>query len=671
MSPKSAEKRTERLLNLVIALLSSRRGFTKQELFEEIELYSEAATPEAREKLFDRDKAFLREQGIPVESYSDDPLYEQDNSLQRYRIRSEEYRLPEVSFTPAESAVLALAAQMWEQASLGSAAARALRKLRARGVLAEDAASSPVHPAIRTSDPNFAKVFRAVTDRTPVSFGYRASSGQESTRSVQPWGMGSRYGHWYLVGWDTDRSAERWFRLSRMTTDVRTGKGSYSVPADFDIHSSLASLDHVFAPQSAAVDVRAGAGAELRLRAAAGDAADADTGDAPAGPPAGWDRLWFTVTDLDALAADAAALGTAARAVYPSELREAAGAALARARSFQSEPVPEYTAPAAARGAAPKAAGAQERLSRLLDLVPYILANQGTGMAETAERFGVSQEQLASDLNLLFVSGPRYYPNGLMDVNFETGEIYIDNAENLSQPVRLSMDEAAALVVGLDTLAALPGAAPTDAVAAAHAKLTEAAGTAAAAGTSLAAELLPSGSTPPGLLEDLRKAVTGRRRLAIRYVVPSRDEVSDRVVDPRRIFSDNNVWYLDAWCHRAQAGRFFRVDRILSAADDGEASADRPEADPQFPSSLFTPGESDEFVTIRLLPDASWVADAYHAERRFQLPDGSQAVVLRTANTGWIPGFIARLAGSGAVLEPAGLRAETQSWLAAAAADYA
>ncbi|MER1996132.1 MAG: WYL domain-containing protein [Arthrobacter sp.] len=665
MSAKSAEKRTERLLNLVIALLSTRRGFTKQELFDEIELYSEAATPDAREKLFDRDKKFLREQGIPVESYSEDPVFEQDNSVQRYRIRSEEYRLPEVSFTPAESAVLALAAQMWEQASLGSAAARALRKLRARGVLAEDAAASPVHPAIRTADPNFDRVFRAVTNRTPITFGYRASNGLESFRSVQPWGMGSRYGHWYLVGWDTDRGAERWFRLSRMTTDVTSAKGTYSVPEDFDIHASLASLDSVFAPVAAAVDVRTGTGAELRLRAT-GSADPA--AELPAASP-GWDRLWFAVTDLEALAADAAALGTAARAVHPPELSSAARATLARARNFQAEPVPDYPAPAAARNTGPKAHGAQERLSRLLDLVPYVLAHQGADLARTAERFGVTPEQLASDLNLLFVSGPRYYPNGLMDVNFETGEIYIDNAQNLSQPVRLSMDEAAALVVGLDTLAALPGAAPTDAVASAHAKLTEAAGTAAGAGTSLAAELLPSG-TSPELLDILQRAVTGRRRLSIRYVVPSRDEVSDRLVDPRRIFSDNNIWYLDAWCHRAQAGRFFRVDRILSAADQGGAAEDLPAADPQFPSSLFTPGEADEFVTIRLLPDAAWVADAYHSEQRAGLPDGSQAVVLRTASSGWIPGFIARLAGSGAVLEPAELRRATQAWLDQAAANY-
>ncbi|MBD7994144.1 WYL domain-containing protein [Arthrobacter sp. Sa2CUA1] len=664
MSPQPAEKRTERLLNLVIALLSSRRGFTKHELFEEIELYSEAATPEAREKLFDRDKAFLREQGIPVESYSDDALYEQDNSAQRYRIRSEEYRLPEVSFTAAESAVLSLAAQMWEQAALGSAAARALRKLRARGVIAEDASASPVQPGIRTTDPNFTAVFRAASDRLPISFGYRASGGADSTRHLQPWGMGSRYGHWYVVGWDLDRQAERFFRLSRMTTPVKTGKATFTVPSGFDIHTSLATLDSVFAPQTAVVDVSRGAGAELRLRAAGPESAPAGLPE----PAAGRDRLCFSVTDLDALAADTAALGPAAEAIHPADLRSAVRSALTRALAAQQEAVPKYRAPAAPRPRSPKAAGAQEHLSRLLDLVPYILANQGADMGETARKFGISRDQLAADLNLLFVSGPRYYPNGLMDVNFETGEIFIDNAENLAQPVRLAMDEAAALIVGLDTLAALPGIAPPDAVSSAHAKLSEAAGTAGAAGNTLAATLLPAGAAP-SILEDLRRSV-GRRRLAIRYVVPSRDEVSERVIDPRRIFSENDTWYLDAWCHRAEATRFFRVDRIVSWEDAGPFPKDVPEADQHFPASLFTPGESDESVTIRLEPAAAWVADAYHTELRAGLPGGGQAVVLRTPSTGWIPGFIARLGGLGAVMQPAELRTETTAWLASALRNY-
>ncbi|WP_312179377.1 WYL domain-containing protein [Arthrobacter sp.] len=668
MSPQPAEKRTERLLNLVIALLSSRRGFTKHELFDEIELYSEAATPEAREKLFDRDKAFLREQGIPVESYSDDALYEQDNSVQRYRIRSEEYRLPEVAFTSAESAVLALAAQMWEQAALGSAAARALRKLRARGVITEDTVASPVQPGIRTTDPNFTAVFRAASNRLPISFGYRASGGSESTRRLQPWGMGSRYGHWYVVGWDVDRQAERFFRLSRMTTPVKTGKGSYTVPAGFDIHASLASLDTVFAPQAGVVDVSSGAGAELRLRAADAGAAVPPV---PAGlpdPAPGRDRLYFRVTDFDALAADTAALGPAAEAIYPGELRSVVRTLLAQALAAQEEPVPAYRAPAAARSRSAEAAGAQDHLSRLLDLVPYILANQGADMDETAQRFGISRDQLAADLNLLFVSGPRYYPNGLMDVNFETGEIFIDNADNLSQPVRLAMDEAAALIVGLDTLAALPGVAPTDAISSAHAKLSEAAGTAGSAGSTLAATLVPSAASPT-VLEDLRRSV-GRRRLAIRYVVPSRDEVSERMVDPRRIFSENDTWYLDAWCHRAEAPRFFRVDRILSWEDAGPIPDGVPEPDQHFPASLFTAGETDESVTIRLTSEASWVADAYHAELRSALPDGGQAIILRTPATGWIPGFIARLGGSAAVAAPADLRAKTTEWLTAALGNY-
>jgi len=669
VSQQPAEKRTERLLNLVIALLSSRRGFTKHELFEEIELYSEAASTEAREKLFDRDKAFLREQGIPVESYSDDALFEGDNTVQRYRIRSEEYRLPEVTFTNAESAVLALAAQMWEQAALGSAAARAVRKLRARGVIAEDAAASPIQPGIRTSDPTFSAVFRATAGRVPITFGYRAAGGTEATRHLEPWGMGSRYGHWYVVGWDRDRQAERYFRLSRMTTAVKTGRGSYTVPEHFDIHASLASLDAVFPEQQAVVDVRSGAGAELRLRA--GTASPA--GPEPEGlsaPAAGMDRIWLTVTDVDGLAADVAALGPAAEAVHPPELRSMVQTTLTAARERQREPVPEFPEPAAPRTRAVKAAGAQERLSRLLDLVPYIIANQGADLEETAGRFGVSPEQLAADLNLLFVSGPRYYPNGLMDVDFETGEIFIDNAENLSQPVRLAMDEAAALIVGLDTLAALPGAAPTDAVASAHAKLSEAAGTAGTAGSAVAAALLPSGAAP-ALLEDLRRSVSDKRRLSIRYVVPSRDEVSERVIEPRRIFSENDTWYVDAWCHRAEATRFFRVDRIVEWEDAGAVPPDTPEPVRQFPASLFTAGESDESVTIRLMPDASWVAEAYSAELRTALPDGSQVVVLRTPATGWIPGFIARLGGTASVAAPEELAATTAAWLDAALENYA
>ena len=670
--------RTERLLTLVILLLSSGRGFTKHELFEEIELYGEAPSTAAREKLFDRDKAFLREQGIPVESYSEETLYDQDNSVRRYRIRAAAYRLPGVRFTPEESAVLALAANMWEQASLGSAAARALRKLQARGVAADDAAASPLQPRIRTNDPNFDTVWKATTTGTPISFGYRPAArargaGQgkpvrrrSTRRQLQPWGMGSRFGHWYVVGWDLDRKAERFFRLSRITTPVALEPGSFTVPPEFDIDESLASLDQVFAPVSATVEVREGTAAQLRLRA---EQVPAPEGAAPVRPARpGWDVLTLTVPDLDALAADTAELGANAVALDPPEFRQTVVDLLRQALAAQVRPVPPFTLSRRAPAPASSSTAAQSHLTRLLDLVPYILGNQGADLETTARRFGVSAGQLASDLNLLFVSGPRHYPNGLMDVNFENGQIYIDNAEDLSEPVRLGMDEAAALIVGLETLSSLPGLGNTPAVASALEKLSEAAGESGRVGTAVAARLTePEGIA--GLLDQLQQAITDRRQLALRYLVPSRDEVTDRTVDPRRLFSVNDRWYLQAWCHRSEGVRNFRVDRIHGAADSGPASWQGPDPD-NFPSGLFRPGDDDELVTLILEPPAGWVETAYDAVRRADLPRGRTAVELRAGNTRWIPGFIARQGGSAAVAAPKALRRETEEWLRHALTSY-
>nr|WP_231705066.1 WYL domain-containing protein [Arthrobacter gengyunqii] len=564
---------------------------------------------------------------------------------------------------------------MWEQASLGSAAARALRRLQTRGVDADDAAASPLQPRIRTNDPHFETVWKATVTRTPISFGYRPAdrartAGDEpasparrrrsTVRHLQPWGMGSRFGHWYVVGWDLDRKAERFFRLSRMSAPVTLGDGSYEVPASFSIDASLASLDSVFAPVPALVRVRKGAAAELRLRDGAKTA--------PAEQP-GWEELTLTVPDLDALAADTAALGASAVAVHPPALRSAVADLLRLALEAQTKPVPAFTLGRRAPTPAASSTAAQSHLTRLLDLVPYVLGNQGADLEDTARRFGVSSAQLATDLNLLFVSGPRHYPNGLMDVNFENGQIFIDNADDLSEPVRLGMDEAAALMVGLETLASLPGVGETPALASALEKLSEAAGESAQAGSVVAARLAePEGSAE--ILNTLQQAIAGRRQLDLRYLVPSRDEVTDRTVDPRRLFSVNNLWYLEAWCHRSEGVRNFRVDRIHQVTDSGPASWQGPVPNAAFPSGLFRPGTEDTLVTLVLGPSASWVESAYDAARRADLPRGRSAVELRVGNTRWIPGFIARQGGSAAVAAPADLRSETGRWLREALENY-
>ncbi|MBG6190114.1 proteasome accessory factor C [Arthrobacter sp. CAN_A212] len=651
-------KRTERLLTLVMLLLSTQRGYTKEELFREIELYGGAPTPSAREKLFDRDKAMLREQGIPVQSFSDDPAFDHDNSIRRYRIDAAEYRLPAVTFSAEESAALTLAAGMWDVATLDSAAARALRKLQDRGAADGGAAPLPVEPRIRTNEPHWDEVWRATTSRRPIAFGYgAASTGREEPRTLQPWGMGSRFGHWYVVGLDLDRGEERYFRLSRMTTAPRLLEGTYDVPEHFAMLDSLASLDRADEPFEALVAVQPDTCHLLRTRRGAVlDGADG-----------GWDLLRFPYGDPGDTAADIAAFGPRARAISPADLVAQVRNRLTRASAAQEGhlPVVGFTGPAPRP--ARRKASADARLRRLLDLVPYLLDHPGADMGETANRFGVSRDQLAADLELLFVSGPRYYPDGLIEVSIDGDRIFLDNADNLAAPVRLNLDEACTLIVGLDTLRRLPGLDPGSAAATAHAKLTEAAGDAGRAGKAIATTLTEDAVGPT--LETIQTALRDGVRLELTYLVPARDEVTERTVEPIRAFSRDDVWYLQAWCIGAEAVRNFRLDRIQNAQLTAVPVRAEPRPVPAG-DAVFSPTAGDELVTFILQEPARWVAEHYDAGRTVELADGRLAAEIRVATTSWIPGLVGRLGGDAVVAAPGQLSKECSAWLSAARLNY-
>ena len=202
-------------------------------------------------------------------------------------------------------------------------------------------------------------------------------------------------------------------------------------------------------------------------------------------------------------------------------------------------------------------------------MVPYLTANQGADLNETAERFGVSTAELARDLNLLFVSGPRHYPDELMDITVEDNRIFIDNAERLSQPVRLGMDEACALIVGLETLAGLPGFRFHGTVGTTLAKLREAAGDAGSIGAAVATQIARNPIPQPS--KCFSRPPDGHRVL-LDYLVPHRDEITRRTVEPLRLFSVNDRWYLEAWCLRAEGIRNFRLDRMQAVMVTKEVS---------------------------------------------------------------------------------------------------
>lgn len=305
-------KRTERLLNLTICLLATRRYLTKDQIRKAVPGYAECATDEAFERMFERDKEELRELGIPLDTGALDPLHGDD---QGYRIDRDAYALPDVSFAPDELAVLGLAARAWQQASLSTAAGTALLKLKAAGADPDSSGLLGLEPRLSAGEPAFAALWAAVRDRRAVRFDYRAGRDiTVATRRVEPWGLLTRNGAWYLVGFDRDRDAPRVFRVSRITGDVRGEgpPGTVVVPPGTDIRDQLSRMVPPEPRSTARVAVRAGAGLGLRRTATAVH---------PAEP--GWDHLELGYYDVDRIAGDLVAHGAAVVVLEPAELRAA------------------------------------------------------------------------------------------------------------------------------------------------------------------------------------------------------------------------------------------------------------------------------------------------------------------------------------------------------------
>ncbi len=258
--------KSERLLNLVILLLVSRSFVSKARIRESIEAYGRS-TPEAFEKMFERDKEDLRALGIPVELGSGDQLFGDEPG---YRIRRDEFELPEIDFSPEEVAVLGLAARVWESANQAEATSTALMKLRAAGHDVDRDALDVLQPRLVADEPAFDALWEHTVSRTPVRFGYRRPGEERDTeRHLEPWAVVTAYERWYVVGHDRDRGEPRVFRLSRIRGEVRADgpPGSYAVPEDVDVHQLVAGLSGPGQRASATVLVRRDRGIDLRRRA--------------------------------------------------------------------------------------------------------------------------------------------------------------------------------------------------------------------------------------------------------------------------------------------------------------------------------------------------------------------------------------------------------------------
>ena len=254
-----APRKTERQLNLVIALLAARRYLTRDKVRDSVEGY-QGLSDVAFQRMFERDKDDLRELGIPIETGSNDTYFDDE---QGYRILPGDFELPPVEFTQAEQVVLGIAAHVFDGAALAPQASSALGKLQAAGV--ELPATGFVQPRLGGDDEAVSVVWEALADRRRIRFDYREPG---LTRTVEAWGVLVRRGVWYVYGLDLDRLAPRMFRLSRVAGSVGALEPAeaYELPDRSVVEAAAASLEPVAVTDTAVVAIRGTAAPALRRR---------------------------------------------------------------------------------------------------------------------------------------------------------------------------------------------------------------------------------------------------------------------------------------------------------------------------------------------------------------------------------------------------------------------
>jgi proteasome accessory factor C len=321
-------------------------------------------------------------------------------------------------------------------------------------------------------------------------------------------------------------------------------------------------------------------------------------------------------------------------------------------------------------GSPPRVAPAADRLQRLLALVPYVVSRKVVGLADTAAAFGISEAELVDDLNMLWCvelrSPDPYCP---IDLSYEGGEIVVSEAESISRPLRLAVDEASALLVALRMLEDVPSLEDRSALSRTIAKLEAAAGAAAAPSAQVTVQVDDRGARDLAAL--VRDALDRARRLHLSYYVPGRDEATERDVDPMRLLVVEGRTYLEGWCRRAEAVRLFRLDRVLALEVlDQAASVPAGAAPRDVDQGLFRPSPGDAAVELELSAAGRWVAEYYPCERVEELGEGRLRVALRTPDTRLVRRLALRLGDDGRVLAPAELAAAVREDAAAALAQY-
>jgi proteasome accessory factor C len=284
---------------------------------------------------------------------------------------------------------------------------------------------------------------------------------------------------------------------------------------------------------------------------------------------------------------------------------------------------------------------ADNQVSRLLDLVPYLTLNQGVALEKIARDFNTTKSAVLDDLNTLWMCGlPGYTPLELIDLSFETGYVSIRNADVLSSPRKLSDSETAALILGLSIIR---GSLPSSSE---HALLIDDLVQKLSVKTRVVAPKNISVNVLPEVREIIFSSVKTGESVKISYHSISRDEVSSRNITPLRVFNEGNTEHVYSFCESSEDFRVFRLDRISQAESTGTKRVlPLPESAP----------ETNEELRLKIHSNLREISETFNLKDRTELKPEDE-VVSNVFSTEWAIRTICSLLGTAEVLEPLDIR---------------
>ena len=255
-----SDRKTERLINLTLALLATKRYLKKSEILTNVQGYE--GTQEAKERMFERDKDDLRSLGIEIEVGDLDIFFEDEPG---YRIPQKSYELNVPNLTSRELALLSIASSFWNDSILAPSAQSGIRKLRSLGIPAT--LDFEFRMKYRFDNPSqlLEEIAKAILQKSEISFAYDSSS--LKTRHLQPYRIVFWNSFWYLIGMDLDRKAIRLFKISRFLggVEISKKKNQFEIPQDFDVSEYLPKND-ISIIHSAKVEIKKDSAILLRER---------------------------------------------------------------------------------------------------------------------------------------------------------------------------------------------------------------------------------------------------------------------------------------------------------------------------------------------------------------------------------------------------------------------